>query len=128
MWIDKIVGMWTIKHETISQSSMKYPSKQNSKETLISTLIVSKTTSICVSMWWLDYENTTFQNTIESDYTLSFKKTLCQIFLTLPNIGMHIHTITLITTFWWIWKMAPVKNLPINLKPTRLSPPMLIKH
>ena len=79
------------------QNSMKSPSIQKSKSTLIWT-----------SRSWLGSDKTFFLLNIISKDTLSLNNTSSQIILFLYIIGMNIPTIPFDDPFWWIWQMEPV--------------------
>ena len=86
------------------------------------------TMSICVSMWWLEYENTPFFLTIPTKYTTSLKNNLSHIIIILPITGINRHKTPLATTYRWHWQMLPVSNPPWHIRPKSLPPPMFIKY
>ena len=86
-------GLWNMR--SYDQYYMNSSSRHNSKETLIWALITSTTTSICVSMRWLEYDKTFFLVTSPSTDTMSLQNNACQIVLTLPILGMFRYTLPL---------------------------------
>ena len=86
------------------QTYTNYSSRQNSKEKLLWNSLTYITTSICVSMRWLDFENTSFRISSPPKYTLSLNNNSCYIFLNRPIIvNEHMYTLC-----WWYWLMTPV--------------------
>ena len=104
----KLVTCGILNMRSAHQNSMNSSSRHNSKDTLIWTSITSTTTSRCVSMRWLDSDNTYFLLTSPSKYTLNLKNTLSQILIILPILGVFRYTLPLDTHCYWQWLLTPV--------------------
>ena len=102
----KTGGMCKLKHDIISPKFYELLIKI--ELTMIWNSITSTTTSICLSMERLDSKNTLFLITSISKDTLILKKNLYQVIITLPILGIIIHTLLFYTYYWLQWLMKPV--------------------
>ena len=106
--IQKLLAYGLSNMRSSHQISINSSSRQNSKATLLWNWRTSTTTSICVSIWWLYSKKTSFLLTSTSKDTLSLKNTSSQIFITLPILGIHRHTLPFYTHCLWHWIITPV--------------------
>ena len=95
--LPKLVACGLSNIRSNGKKNMSSSSRHNSKNTLLWISRTSLTILICVSMQWIDSENTSFLTTSPSKETHILKNTLSHIANTIPTPGIYRYTLPLDT-------------------------------